>query len=188
MNRKQIDVIEQNVTIQEVLALHGIRTSRKRCRCPFHASRPDTFSFTDEVYHCFSCGESGGPIQLEAKLSGVTNDEAIKILADRFGLDVTNRPMTKEEKRNWYLNKELEESFDKYQDDLNEYYRFMSALYRGISKVLMQMPDDPYFTEMKESLNTWLDDNIDGVKQPWIFQPSAWTISLIQQNASLINS
>lgn len=85
MNRKQIDVIEQNVTIQEVLALHGIRAKRNRCRCPFHASRPDTFSFTDRLYHCFSCGESGGPIQLEAKLSGVTDDEALHILADRFG-------------------------------------------------------------------------------------------------------
>lgn len=188
MNRKQIDVIEQNVTIQEVLALHGIRAKRNRCRCPFHASRPDTFSFTDRLYHCFSCGESGGPIQLEAKLSGVTDDEALHILADRFGLDVSNRPLTKEEKRNWYLNKELERSFDRYQEDLKEYYRFMTALYRGLVKLLEKNPEDPYFTEMKESLDKWLDENINGVKQPWIFQPSPWTISLIQQNASHIDS
>lgn len=163
MNRSQIETIESAVTVHQVLDSHGIRTSRKRCRCPFHKSRPDTMSITDKLFHCFSCGASGGVIQLEAKLSGITDDEACRVLADRYGLDISVKPLTAEDKENYKLECRINSDYEDYQNEKKHYYSRMSVLFRNIRAV-------PELYDTAKDLRDWLDDNINGVEQEWNYQ------------------
>lgn len=164
MNRRTIDVIENAVTISDVLNAHGITPGqRKRCHCPFHASRNDSFSFTDKLFHCFSCGESGGVIQLEAKLSHTSEDQACSLLARMNALDISDRPFTAEDKYNWKLSCRLDESYDDWKKQRADYYSRMTTLFRNIRTV-------PELYDMAKNLRDWLDDNLNGVVQEWNYQ------------------
>ena len=164
MNRRTIDIIENAVTVPDVLRMHGIEINRRgRCGCPFHASRSDTFSFTNKLYHCFSCGESGGVIQLEAAFSHTSQDQACQILAQRFNLDISDRPLTAEDKRNYVLDRKVTDSFNEYEKDRKAYYRRMTVLFRNIRTV-------PELYDMAKDLRDWLDENLEGVIQPWKYQ------------------
>lgn len=163
MNRHEIDVIESSVAIQNVLALHGVDWHGTRCRCPIHNGKRDSFSFTDKVFHCFTCGESGGVIQLEAKLDGTSEDEAVKTLARAFALDITDKPWTEEDVKNWKLNRDLEEDYKDYNKQKGSYYRRLSTLYRNIK-------DCSELAGTAQSLEQWLDENVNGVVQEWKYQ------------------
>lgn len=182
MNRRTIDIIESAVTVPAVLELHGVKLRGSRCRCPIHHGDRLSFSFNDKVYHCFNCNASGGPIQLEAELSGVSQDEACRILAKEFGLDITYRPLTEQEEKDYELNNAVERSYKEWQKEKGTYYRGLTVLFRSVLQSLREDPEDQYLIEMRDSLEDWLDDNIQGVQQPWIFQPSQWTISLMEQS------
>lgn len=162
MNRRQIDIIENAVSVPAVLALHGVRASGTRCKCPIHNGRRLSFSFTDKLFHCFTCGASGGVIQLEAYLDGTDDDTACHVLANEYGLNIDRR-MTDEEKYNMRLTNLIESDYKEYKNEQHDYYRRLSTLYRNIKDV-------PELSEMAKDLSDWLDANIEGVIQPWIFQ------------------
>lgn len=161
MNRRQIDVIENAVTVPSVLGLHNVRTSGTRCRCPIHNGRRYSFSFTDKLFHCFTCGASGGVIQLEAMLDGTDDDTACHVLADQYALDI-DRPMSKAEKKDAKLTTMIENDYKKYKAEQHDYYKRLSNLYRNIKDV-------PELDELARDLSDWLDANIEGVIQPWTF-------------------
>ena len=164
MNRRTIDVIENAVTIRDVLSAHGKDLGRRgRCACPFHASRSDTFSYNDKLFHCFSCGESGGVIQLESALSCTSMDQACQTLAHAFNLDISDRPLTAEDKKNWWIEKQVEADYADYQQEKKNYYSRMTNLFRNIRTV-------PELYDMAKDLRDWLDDNLNGVTQPWMYQ------------------
>lgn len=162
MNRFQIDTIERNVTIPSVLDLHGVKRHGRRCCCPIHGGSRNSFSFTDQLFHCFTCGEGGGVIQLEAKIRGVDEDSACHILAKQFGLNI-DRELSDEEKTAYKIENELKESYVEWKTERDSYYRRMSVLYRNIKDV-------PELSDMARDLEEWLDDNIEGVIQPWKYQ------------------
>lgn len=163
MNRRTIDIIENAVTVPDVLRLHGITRRGNRCQCPIHHGKRDSFSFTDKLWHCFNCGAGGGVIQLEALLDGVDEDTACQTLARQFGLDINRPKWTKQDKLDWFYQKQLDEEYDGYMREQKNYYRRLSNLYRNVKDV-------PELAELAESLENWLDENIDGVVQPWIYQ------------------
>lgn len=160
MNRHEIDVIESNVTIQNVLLLHNVPYHGARCRCPLHGGDRLSFSFNDKLFHCFTCGEGGGVIQLEARLDGVDEDTACRRLARAFALDISDEPWTDEDKINWKLGKAVERDHDDYTRKMKSYYTRLSTLYRNIANV-------PELSDLASNLNEWLDENINGVVQPW---------------------
>ena len=160
MNWETIDVIEKAVTIKDVLNAHCINSGAKRCTCPLCGSKRDAFSFTDKLFHCFSCGESGGVIQLEADLTHVTESQACSSLLKRFNLHTTSRPLSAEDRYNFKLERMLDESYADYKQDKESYYRRMTNLFRNIRAV-------PELYDMAKSLRDWLDENIDGVEQEW---------------------
>ena len=162
MNRKQIDTIEQAVSIPAVLALHGVKVSRTRCKCPIHHGSRNSFSFNDKVYHCFTCGSSGGVIQLQASMDGTDDDTACRTLARQFGLNIDSS-WTKQDRINYRLEKMIQEDYDAWQNEKAEYYRRLSTLFRNIKDV-------PELGEMAENLERWLDENIEGVTQQWNYQ------------------
>jgi len=58
--------------------------------CPFHGERSPSFHVTPErgVFHCFGCGEHGNSIDFVMKIEGLTFPEAVRSLAERFGVPV----------------------------------------------------------------------------------------------------
>ncbi|OQX80768.1 MAG: DNA primase [Candidatus Omnitrophica bacterium 4484_70.1] len=58
--------------------------------CPFHSEKTPSFfvSPQKQIFHCFGCGEGGGPIQFLMLYEKVSFPEAVEILAKRLGLSI----------------------------------------------------------------------------------------------------
>jgi DNA primase len=58
--------------------------------CPFHKEKSPSFHVNRErgLYHCFGCKESGGVFDFVMRMEGATFPEAIRSLAERFGVTV----------------------------------------------------------------------------------------------------
>jgi DNA primase len=68
--------------------------------CPFHKEKTPSFNVNPErgFFHCFGCKESGGPIDFVMKMDGLTFPEAVRILAERAGIEIAeqNDPAVRE--------------------------------------------------------------------------------------------
>ena len=60
------------------------------CSCPFHSERtPSCTIFTDtQNFYCFGCGAGGDVITFIMKIENLTFPEAVKLLAQRSGMEV----------------------------------------------------------------------------------------------------
>ncbi len=58
--------------------------------CPFHNEKTPSFSVypPKQMFHCFGCGEGGNVISFVMKYENVSFQEAVKILAERAGMEV----------------------------------------------------------------------------------------------------
>lgn len=76
--------MEERFTIADVAAIHGINSFRNTggeffAECPFCGNKKGKFSYILEkgnkrdMYHCWSCGEGGGAVNLHMELSGITD-------------------------------------------------------------------------------------------------------------------
>lgn len=69
--------------------------------CPFHSDKNPSLSVSPSkgIYKCFSCGEGGGVVQFLMKHQNLTYTEALKWLADKYHIEVEEKPMSDEEKQ-----------------------------------------------------------------------------------------
>ena len=69
--------------------------------CPFHKEKSPSFSVTPgkQMYYCFGCGEGGNVYSFIMKYENYTFLEAVKMLADRAGIQLPETEYTEEEKR-----------------------------------------------------------------------------------------
>ena len=58
--------------------------------CPFHGEKSPSFSVSPakQFYHCFGCGKNGNAISFLMEHAGMTFIEAVKDLAQQFGMQV----------------------------------------------------------------------------------------------------
>jgi len=65
--------------------------SNFRGLCPFHREKSPSFMVSREkqFFHCFGCGKGGDVITFVEEMEGMDFKEALKMLAERAGLDVT---------------------------------------------------------------------------------------------------
>ena len=69
--------------------------------CPFHAEKTPSFSVDPDrrTFHCWGCGEKGDVFDWLIKIDGVDKAEALKVLADRAGVELTGgRPPAERER------------------------------------------------------------------------------------------
>ncbi len=61
--------------------------------CPFHTEKTPSFNVNSKIqrYKCFGCGESGDVIKFVMEMDGVTFLEAMKTLAERYGIPMPQR-------------------------------------------------------------------------------------------------
>lgn len=69
--------------------------------CPFHNEKSPSFSVTPgkQMYYCFGCGEGGNVYSFIMKYENFTFLEAVKMLADRAGVQLSETEYTQEEQK-----------------------------------------------------------------------------------------
>ena len=78
----------RDLPIEGVAERLGLRVSRHKSLCPFHAdSHPSlSYSTSKNMYHCFVCGAKGGTIDLVMRHLNVDFREACRWLADEHSI------------------------------------------------------------------------------------------------------
>ncbi|MCD6035249.1 MAG: primase [Rickettsiales bacterium] len=68
--------------------------------CPFHGEKTPSFTVSDPkaFYHCFGCGEHGDIVKFVMETQGLRYPEAIKYLADQYGIPIPEA-ILREERR-----------------------------------------------------------------------------------------
>ena len=75
----------RDLPIEGVAERLGLRVERHKCLCPFHDDHTPSLKFKNNKFKCWSCGESGGTIDLVMKLQNVGFKEACEWLgSDQF--------------------------------------------------------------------------------------------------------
>lgn len=116
MNPK--DQIKESLSITDVVSTY-IRLEKSgaqfRARCPFHNERTPSFYVSPErkSFHCFGCQQHGDIFTFVEKIENIPFFEALKILADRAGVELTNSQKNKEDTRLVTLLKDSTIHFEK---------------------------------------------------------------------------
>ena len=72
------------------------------CCCPIHNERTPSFTITPakNMFHCFGCGVTGNAISFLMKVQGMTFPEAMKWLANRYGIKIEeDKPESEQDKQ-----------------------------------------------------------------------------------------
>jgi len=77
--------------------------------CPFHPDKDPSFSVSEEkqIFHCFGCGESGDVFKFLMKMQGMSFVEAVKALANRYGIIIPERPRSSQDQKRHMETEEL---------------------------------------------------------------------------------
>jgi DNA primase len=89
-----VERVKQAADIVEVVSAHtDLRRQGGRWvgLCPFHEERTPSFSVEaqEKLYHCFGCGVGGDTIKFVEEKEGLGFAEAVEVLADRYGVELT---------------------------------------------------------------------------------------------------
>ena len=78
----------RDLPIEGVAERLGLRVSRHKSLCPFHADSHPSLSYSTRknMYHCFVCGAKGGTIDLVMRHLNVDFREACRWLADEHSI------------------------------------------------------------------------------------------------------
>lgn len=75
--------------------------SRYWACCPFHSEKTPSFSIDNQggFYHCFGCKESGDVIKFVQKMESVEFMDAVKILAEKAGMQIPEFEVSEDRKK-----------------------------------------------------------------------------------------
>ena len=79
--------------------VHLIRSgSNYKCLCPFHSEKtPSCTIYTNtQSFYCFGCGAGGDVITFTKQIENLDTYEAIKLLAERGGLELPENDLNKD--------------------------------------------------------------------------------------------
>lgn len=116
MNPK--DQVKENLSIVDVVSTY-IRLeksgSQYRARCPFHNEKSPSFYVSPErkSFHCFGCQQHGDIFTFVEKIENIPFFDALKILADRAGVQLLDSQKSKEDSRLVSLLKDATDIFEK---------------------------------------------------------------------------
>lgn len=91
-----VQLIRDRADIVEIVGEHVVlkRSGRNYLGlCPFHSERTPSFNVNPErgIFRCFGCGEGGDAFAFVQRLHNLTFPEALKLLGDRYGVQVGER-------------------------------------------------------------------------------------------------
>ena len=78
-------------------------------RCPFHNEKTPSFSVNPQgqFYHCFGCGEHGDVFSFVMKFHHMDFPDALKMLAQKFGVELPERKLSPQEQAHLRLRDSL---------------------------------------------------------------------------------
>jgi DNA primase len=96
-----VQEIKSKLTIQDVVAPYVKLKRAGRSLtglCPFHKEKTPSFHVSLErgTFHCFGCGEGGDMFTFIEKVEGVDFKGAMKLLAEKAGVEIVYDPRSKE--------------------------------------------------------------------------------------------
>ena len=92
-----VDQLKQTVSIVDVIG-EVVRLKKSGTRytglCPFHNEKTPSFSVNPQhqFFKCFGCNEGGDVVSFVMKHEGLSFYEALKSLAERYGIPMPKRP------------------------------------------------------------------------------------------------
>jgi DNA primase len=95
--------------------------------CPFHAEKAPSFTVSPDrqMFHCFGCKKGGDVFDFWMAYHGMTFPEAIKDLAERYGITITETFSSGEEKKKTRIREAL------FQTNASAADYFQEALHRS---------------------------------------------------------
>ena len=95
--KSRCDIVE---TISNYISVKSSGTNYKAL-CPFHSEKTPSFYISPQkqIYNCFGCGEGGDVIKFIMKMENIEFIDAVKILAEKCGLEISSN-MDEETKKN----------------------------------------------------------------------------------------
>ena len=99
-----IEKIKSKLDIVEVISAYGLDVKRAgsnfKASCPFHSEKTASFMINPQIqiFKCFGCGKGGDAIKFIEEFEKVTFPEAIRIAAEKAGVELENTNYTKDKK------------------------------------------------------------------------------------------
>ncbi len=101
------DLVERIRTSNDIVDVIGtyVRLTKKGANyfglCPFHSEKTGSFSVSrsKQMYYCFGCGAGGSVISFIMNYENATYQEALRLLADRVGIEIPEQSESEEEKK-----------------------------------------------------------------------------------------
>lgn len=104
IDRATADKIKEVADIVEVVSDY-VKLTRRGVNyvglCPFHNERTPSFSVNKSrnFCYCFSCHKGGSPVNFIMEKEGIGYQDALRQLASKYGIKITEREETDEERR-----------------------------------------------------------------------------------------
>jgi len=91
--------VDISTVVGEYVRLRKSGTQRYMGLCPFHNEKTPSFTVhvVRQFYKCFSCGAGGDVLDFVMKIEGISFYEALKLLAERYGIPMPKRPLVADE-------------------------------------------------------------------------------------------
>ena len=104
ISQELINEIKSKNDIIDIIGSYINLDDKNKAICPFHNDHSPSFSVSSEkqIYKCFSCGESGNVITFVQKFNSISFIEALKLLADRVGINLNIQDQKKSNKYDKY--------------------------------------------------------------------------------------
>src|SRR5574344_334912 len=93
MNETEIDKIRSNADIVDIISDYIPLTQKGKnyfAVCPFHDDHKPSMVVSKEkqIFNCFTCHTGGNVFSFVMKYENVSFPEAVKIVADKIGVDI----------------------------------------------------------------------------------------------------
>ncbi|MBP3431914.1 MAG: DNA primase [Clostridia bacterium] len=125
--------------------------------CPFHSEKTPSFSLNDEdgIYYCFGCKESGDVIKFVQKMENIDFMDAVKLLAERAGMEVPQLQGDGQRKQNQELKARVLSALD------YAYKHYVENLYSAEAKKAQD------YIKMRKFTRRELEDFKIGYSKNW---------------------
>ena len=93
--------------------------------CPFHGEKSPSFSVSPskQFYHCFGCGKNGNVISFLMDFSGMGFVDAVKELAQQYGMQVPEEDASPEDRARAAAQRERQQTLSDVLEKANAAYR-----------------------------------------------------------------
>lgn len=156
---KITDEIYQLVNMEDVLRQYGFGPGRGgRIPCPLHGGKDRNFSYTKEVYHCWTCGAKGNVVGFVMQYFGLTFGQAITRINNDFnlGLDMGRKNPSHRDRQDMRLDARMREVCREHDRKEWEHFRKISSTHRILFRLSLERQIDG-LPEYLDELDDWLN-------------------------------